>query len=402
MLISGLSLTGVGLIFVRRRAEGHALRRPLALLINAFSASLVMIAFLLINAVLGKYGFETIRRLTLFTVGLAPAAFLVGLLDARLTRSAVADLFIALRARPAPADLRDALAKALRDPSLSLVYWLPEFESWADLDGKRVTLPEQSRRATMIERDGKQIAALLHDPALDDEPELLASVGAAAGIALENGQLHAELSARVQELERSRARVVEAGQSERKRLERDLHDGAQQRLIALSIELALIERRVGSDPDVAARIDHARQELGVSIDELRSLARGLHPAILTGRGLTVALESMAGRAPLPVELRIDLTDRLPEPVEIAVYYVVSESLANIGKHAHASTVSIAVQRSTSGVLVEVVDDGLGGADMETGGGLRGLADRVEALGGRFQVWAPEAGGTGIRAELPCN
>ena len=256
VLVSVLALTGVALIFVRRRAEGHALRRPLALLIYAFSLSLVMIAFLLVTAVLGKYGFETIRRLTLFTIGLAPAAFLVGLLDARLTRSAVADLFIALRARPAPADLRDALSISLRDPTLSLVYWLPEFDSWADVDGQRVTLPEQGRRrATMIERDGKHIAALLHDPALDDEPELLASVGAAAGIALENGQLHAELRARVEELERSRARVIEAGQSERKRLERDLHDGAQQRLIALSIELALIERRLGSDPDIADRVD---------------------------------------------------------------------------------------------------------------------------------------------------
>jgi signal transduction histidine kinase len=403
VLVSGLALTGVGLIVVRRRAEGHSLRRPLALLIYSFSLSLVMIAFLLVTAVLGKYGFETIRRLTLFTIGLAPAAFLVGLLDARLTRSAAADLFIDLRARPAPADLRDSLSKALRDPSLSLVYWLPEFDSWADLDGRRVTLPENGRRrATMIERDGEPIAALLHDAALDDEPELLASVGAAAGMALENGQLHAELRARVEELEGSRTRIIEAAQSERKRLERDLHDGAQQRLIALSIELALIERRLGSDPDVAARVDHARQEISTSIDELRDLARGLQPALLTGRGLAVSLQSMAARSPVPVDLRMDLAERLPEPIEVAVYYVVSESLANVGKHARASAVTVTVRRSLAGVLVEVVDDGVGGAALDAGSGLRGLADRVETLGGRLEVWVPDGGGSGVRAELPCD
>ena len=400
--ISALALTGVGLIVVRRRGDGHSLRRPLALLVYSFSLSLVMMAFLLMTAVLGKYGFVTIQRLTLFTIGLAPAAFLVGLLDARLTRSSVADLFIDLRARPAPTDLRDSLSKALRDPTLSLVYWLPEFDSWADLDGRRVALPEQGRRrATMIERDGEPIAALLHDAGLNDEPELLAAVGAAAGMALENGQLHAELRARVEELEGSRARVIEAGNSERQRLERDLHDGAQQRLVALSIELALIERRLGSDPEVAARVDHARQEIGASIDELRDLAHGLRPALLSARGLTASLESMAARSPVPVDLRIGLTDRLPEPLEVAVYYVVSESLANIGKHAQASRVSVDVTRSSSGVVVEVVDDGVGGAALDAGSGLSGLADRVNALGGRLQVWAPDGGGTGVRAELPC-
>jgi hypothetical protein len=182
VLVSALALSGVVVIVVRR-LRGHALRRPLALLIYSFALCLVMIAFLLITAVFGRHGFVTIQRLTLFSIGLAPVAFLAGLLDARLTRSAVADLFVALRAHPAPADLRDALAKALRDPSLSLVYWLPEFDVWSDLEGRPVTVPEQSRdrAATMIERDGNHIAALLHDPALNEEPELLAAVARRRG-----------------------------------------------------------------------------------------------------------------------------------------------------------------------------------------------------------------------------
>jgi signal transduction histidine kinase len=402
-LLSACCLAGVALIVVRRRAEGHALRRPLALLIYSFSLSLVMIAFLLMTAVFGHFGFQNIRHATLFAMGLAPAAFLFGLLDARLTRSAVADLVLELRHRPAPGELRDALARALRDPSLELLYWLPEFESWADLDGLRVEVPQDSRRAmTQIEQHGRPIAALLHDPSLCDEPELLDAVGAVAGFALENGQLQAELGASIEELQTTRDRILEAGSSERKRLERNLHDGAQQRLVALSVQLTLLERRVGFDPDIAARVDYARREIGLSLSELRDVARGLDPPALARQGLRGALESMATRAPVPVELVIDLRERLPEPVEAATYYVVSEGLANIGKHAHASGARVSVARSPAGLLVEIVDDGVGGADTTAGSGLRGLADRVESLGGRFEVWSPEAGGTGIRAELPCR
>ena len=402
-LLAALAVTGIVLIVVRRRADQHALRRPLALLVYAFTFALAMTALLLFVAVLGKHGFETARLATLFAIGLAPAAFLLGLLDARLTRSAVADLFVDLRTHPAPADLRDALARALRDPSLELVYWLAEFDSWADVEGRLVTLPAPSQRATTtIDRDGKHIAALLHDPALNDEPELLAAVGAAAGIALENAQLQAELKAHLDELQRSRSRVIEAGQAERKRLERNLHDGAQQRLIALSLELARLERRLSSDSDTVARLHHARKEIGATLAELRDVAHGLHPAVLTGHGLAVALESIAARATVPVTLAIELDDRLPEPVEVAAYYVVSESLANVGKHARASAVTIHVSRNVTGVVVEIVDDGIGGADTREGSGLRGLADRVEALGGRLQVFAPAGGGTAVRAELPCE
>jgi len=208
---------------------------------------------------------------------------LIGLLDARLARSAVGDLMIELRADLAPADLRDALARALRDPSLTLAYWLPDFQSYVDLDGRPVEVPDRDGRATTsIGRDGAHVAALLHDRALDDERDLLDGVTAAAGIALENARLHAELRARLEELHGSRARVIAAGQRERQRLERNLHDGAQQRLIALSLELSLLEQRLGADPDAQARVDQARREIALSLEELRDVAHGIHPAVLSG------------------------------------------------------------------------------------------------------------------------
>ena len=210
-----------------------------------------MIAFLYLSAVFGLVSgetpFETIRRVTFFVVGLAPLVFLVGLLHARLARSAVGDLIVELQADPTPADLRDALSRALRDPSLTLVYWLPEFGTYAGLDGRPAELAaEDSGRAmTLIDRDGVPVAALLHDPSLEDEPELLAAATAGAGIALENARLHVELRARLVELRGSRARMVDVANKERQRLERNLHDGAQQRLVALSLELSLLGGRAG-------------------------------------------------------------------------------------------------------------------------------------------------------------
>jgi signal transduction histidine kinase len=403
VLLSAFFLTGVGVLALRRIRTGRPLRRSLALLTDAFALGLVMLAALYLSNLVGSSAVTEIRWATFATLGLAPLAFLVGLLDARLARWGLGDLVVALRGEPTPADLQASFARALRDPSLSLVYWLPEFESWADLDGRPVKLPERhsGRATTLIDRDGAQLAALLHDPALKDEPELLAAVGAAAGIALENGRLQAEQRAHLEELKGSRARVIEAAQRERQQLERNLHDGAQQRLVALSLELSLLEKQLADDPEAATRLEQARREIAVSLDELRTVAHGLHPAVLSGHGLKVALQSIAAHSPIPVRLTVTLEGRLPEQIEVAAYYVVSESLANIGKHARATWVSIDVARTDSVVVVEVVDDGVGGADAEEGSGLRGLADRVEAHGGRLRVWSPAGGGTRLRAEMPC-
>jgi signal transduction histidine kinase len=400
---AALALAGIGVLVARRRGTGRPLRRSLVLLHESFALALVMIAVLAMRHALGISGFETIQRITFFVVGLAPLAFLFGLLQARLARSAVGDLFVELRADPAPSDLRDALARALRDPSLRLAYWLPQFRSWADLDGRPMELPSKhsGRATTLINRDGERVAALLHDPALRDEPELLDAVGAAAAIALENGRLHVELRARLEELKGSRARIVDAGQNERRRLERNLHDGAQQRLVALSLELSLLEERLDSDAEARVRLDQARREIATSLEELRDVARGIHPAVVTGHGLAVALEQLAARAPVPVALNVELEGRLPERLEVAAFYLVSESLANVGKHANATSATIEVARTNGQIVVEVVDDGIGGADTELGSGLRGLADRVEALEGQLRIWSPNGGGTRLRAEIPC-
>jgi signal transduction histidine kinase len=400
---AALAVAGIGVLVARRRGAGRPLRRSLALLHDSFALALVMIAVLALRHALGISGFETIQRITFFVVGLAPLAFLVGLLQARLARSALGDLFVELRADPAPADLRDALRRALRDPSLKLVYWLPEFGSYAYLDGRPVDLANKDggRATTLIERDGRRVAALLHDPALNDEPELLDAVTAAAGIALENARLNVELRARVEELRGSRARIVEAGHRERQRLERNLHDGAQHRLVALSLQLSLLEEQLVGDSSATAQLERARGEIDTSLEELREIAQGIHPAVVSGHGLAVALEELAARAPVPVRLIVEIEGRLPEALEVAAYYLVSETLTNVGKYAQASEATVEVIRDNGYIRVEVIDDGIGGADTDRGSGLRGLADRVEALGGWLRVWSPVGGGTRVRAQIPC-
>ena len=403
LTVSAISLCGVGVLIVRRRRSGRPLRRASALLVDAFGLALIMIAALLIAATFEGPWLHQIRWVTFVTIGLAPLAFVVGLLHARLGQSAVGGLLVDLRGRPAPAELQHALARALRDPSLTLAYWLPEFGSYADLDGRAVSLPGpgDARMVTFIERNGARVAAIAHDPSLQDESELLEAVTAGAGMALENAQLHAEQRAHLEELRESRARIVDEGRKERQRLERNLHDGAQQRLIALSLELSLLEEKLANDAEATARVAAARREVGASLEELREVARGLHPAVVSGHGLAVALEQLVAGAAVPVSLTVSISSRLPEALEVAAYYIVSESLANVGKYAQASSASVEVSRRAADVVVEIVDDGVGGADEKRGSGLRGLADRVEALGGRLRVWSPDGGGTRVRAEMPC-
>jgi signal transduction histidine kinase len=347
---------------------------------------------------------EAVRWIELWAFIAVPVAVLTSIARARLARSSVADVFLALEANPAPGELRDALARALDDTSVQLAFWLPEYGAYADLDGRRVELPDEGsqRAATIVERVGAPVAALIHDASLREEPDLLAAVAAAAGIALENARLHSELRARLEELRGSRARVIEVAQRERQRLERDLHDGAQQRLIALSLELSRLEGRLRSDPTAKATVDQARREISLSLAELRDVARGIHPAVVSGHGLEVALEQLAARASIPVRLTVAVGGRLPERIEVAAFYLVSESLTNIAKHSGATSATVGVAHTDGQVVVEVVDDGVGGADTERGSGLRGLADRVEALEGRLRVWSPSGGGTKLRAEIPCG
>ena len=241
---------------------------------------------------------------------------------------------------------------------------------------------------------------LVHDASLDDDPELVEAVCAAAAIAIENAQLLVESQARLTELRASRERIVAAGDAERRRLERNLHDGAQQRLVAIAMQLRLLRNRVGDDPAAEELVAAASEELARSLDELRELARGLHPAVLE-HGLAAALQSLATRAPVATTVNYEPAGRLPEPVELAAYFVASEALANVAKYAHATSASVRVWQLGGNAAIEIADDGIGGADDTRGSGLRGLADRVEALDGRLRVTSRPGHGTTIVAELPC-
>jgi signal transduction histidine kinase len=403
--ISVLCLAGIGVLAARRWGAHRLTRRPRELLVDSFAVGLLMIAALFLSIVFvgspaEAPAIETVRRATFFVIGLAPIVFVIELLRSRL---AVGPAIVSLGAEAARGNVVDALRTALRDPSLEVAYWVPEYETYADLDGRAIELPAAADRATtLIDReDGTHVAALLHDTSLRDEPELLDAVVAAAGFALENDRLQAELRARLEELKGSRTRIIEAAQTERQRLERDLHDGAQQRLVALSLELGLLEERFKADPEAKTALDQTRREVAQSLLELRELAHGIHPAVVTGHGLAVALKTLVARAQVPVRLTIDLDERLPERQEVAAYYVVSESLTNVAKYARASLAAVDVRHADGRLHVEIVDNGIGGADTRRGSGLRGLADRVEALGGRLRVWSPAGGGTRVEAEIPC-
>jgi signal transduction histidine kinase len=335
-----------------------------------------------------------------------PFGFLIGLMRTRMARGGGVSELITRVGSPGGAGvrMRDLLADTLEDPSLELAYWLPERAVFVSEDGRETQLPEHdaARSVTEVTRDGERVAAIVHDPELDDSRDLVRGAGAAVALALENERLDAELRARVEELRASRERLVRAGLDERRRLERDLHDGAQQRLVSLRLALGLLRRAAGSDPAGAERlVDGALGELDAALAELRELARGIHPGVLSDHGLEPALAALADRAPLPVEVEAAV-GRLPQAVESAAYFTVAEALTNVAKYAHAQAASVSVASVNGHLLVEVRDDGVGGADPARGTGLRGLADRVAALGGRLDVDSPAGAGTVLRAEIPCG
>jgi signal transduction histidine kinase len=243
---------------------------------------------------------------------------------------------------------------------------------------------------------------LVYDASLEDDPELVAAVAAAAAIALDDARLHAESEDRLAELRASRERIVAAGDAERRRLERNLHDGAQQRLVFVALQLRMVQTRLETDPALAKQLaTSAGEELSRALEELRELARGIHPSVLN-HGLKAALESLAARSVVPTRVSFLAPERLPEPVELAAYFVACEALANVGKYAHATQASVRVWRRDGVAVVEISDDGIGGADETVGTGLQGLADRVAALDGTLRILSPPGTGTVVTADLPCG
>lgn len=398
VLLIALGLAFLALIARRLAASTAAARRTLAPLVLA--AGFAGAEFIVLRAAaLGDWegAFGVLDWIDLANLIVVPAAIFAGLATIRRHRGPLGDLVVTLITTPADR-IGSALADAVGDPSLQLALWLPEERRFVDCDGAPVTVERGAagRAVTMVGPEHEPVAAIVHDDGLVEQRALLEAAGSAASLAFQNAQLQAQLRAQLTELRASRARIVAAGDAERKRLERDLHDGAQQRLLAAGLALQLLADG-GADPTLLA---DARAELQTALRELRELAHGIHPAILTDSGLPAAVRSLVDRA--PVRVTVDVVDaRHPEAVESAAYFVVSEALANIAKHAAARSASVSIARENGRLVVEVRDDGRGGADDRIGTGLRGLADRIGALNGKLVVTSRAGVGTTVRAEIPC-
>jgi signal transduction histidine kinase len=338
--------------------------------------------------------------------GVVPYAFVYGLArSAMLSSSAVGELVGRLTEARDARDAQQALRDALGDPSLEFGFRRSAGEPYVSADGRRLFVPgvEDDRALTFVEVDAQPVAAIAYDSMLLDDPQLVDAARNAIAVALEKHQLDVELALKVEELRASRERIVKVAYDERRRLERNLHDGAQQRLISLALKLRMARAALGPESPAADEIlESTAAELDLALGELRELARGLHPAVLSDRGLGPALSSLAARSPIEVGVEGAPTRRLPASVELAAYFLVSEALANTIKHAHASAATVAVATDDRGITVEVSDDGVGGADPTCGSGLRGLSDRLSALGGRLDVISAPGQGTLVRARIPCE
>jgi signal transduction histidine kinase len=386
------------------RAAGPAGRRVLApLLVAAPIWCLSVFAGYFADTFLDEAARDLTHSLNIVGIlqdAIMPIAILIGALQTTLARGNVASLAVELGRGVPVGHLRDVLARTLRDPSLELAFPRPDGHGLVDAQGRPVPEPDAARRRlTRVEHDGDLLAVLIDDPAaVDEDPGLVEAVGSVARLSLANERLAAQVRAQLTEVQASRARIVEAADVERRRVERDLHDGAQQRLTALAVRLDVARETGQVSPELVAA---ATAELRAAISEVRDLSRGLHPTILTEAGLGPAIESLAERTAVPV--RVDAPDvRYPAAIEAAAYFVVAEALTNVTRYAAAVAVEVEIREADGNLLVRVADDGRGGADPESGSGLRGLVDRVGALGGRLTVNSPTGAGTIITAELPLS
>ena len=383
-------------------SAGAARRARVAALPAAVAVGLVLVgesAALL--AGIGGDVVLAVDEVALVAVALWMAAVL---LAGRWERAAVTDLVVELREGPS-STLRDALARALGDSSLQIGYWAVPQHAYVDAAGQPVVVSAEGsgRAVTQIDMDGRRVAVLVHDSALVQDPGLAESIALAVRLAASHANLRAEVRTQVDEVRASRRRLIRVGDQERIRLERRLRDGTERTLNALAATLAEA-RDAAVRADAAAvlgGIKRARQRLRGTQDDLRELARGLHPRAVTEVGLADAIAELAAGSPVPVTMTA-IPGGLPPEAAAAAYFVCSEALANVAKHSGAARCSVTVGVSAGLLRVEICDDGAGGADDAKGTGLRGLADRVEALGGVFRVASPPGNGTVLAAEIPLS
>jgi signal transduction histidine kinase len=370
---------------------------------TAAAGSAAFAAVLFVSGLSRLADSDSMDRAVLWAYLVVVAAIAIGLtLDLVLGRwvpATVTGLVVDLGEGSEAGTLRERLASALGDESLVLGFRLADRDVFVDERGSELELPreDQDRRVTTVHEGTETVAVLVHETHVDADPELVRSVAAAARIAVANVRLQAEVQRQVQELEASRRRVVEVGDQERRRLEQELREGAERSLAR--VEELLDEAAGLAKRGSAATLAATRTKLGRTRSELREFARGVHPGDLTERGLAMVLRDLAELSAVPVDLTVP-DDRFELSVEAAAYFVCSEALANVGKHAEASLVAIDVVRRDGALFVSVSDDGRGGATFDAGSGLRGLADRLEALGGGLTVESSLGEGTHLVAELP--
>lgn len=381
------------------RMAGLSGRRALTpVLLSSFPIAVLVVATTLI----GKNFLPPLAPLALTAL---PLGFLAGLLRLRLERVGVGALVVELEGSEETGRIQEALARTLHDRTLEVAYWLPARQAYVDVEGRPVALPtgRSGRAVTLLERAGDPVAALVHDPAVEDNPELIEAASAVARLAIENERLQAEIRAQLQEVRASRARIVETSHVERRRIERDLHDGAQQRLVTLSLVLGLARNQatVAADPALGEALAEASEQVGMALAELRELARGIHPPVLSESGLLAAIQSLAERSPIAVVVAPGPATRFPPAIEAAAYFVVTEALTNAVKYARSASVHVSATYESGQLTVEVVDDGVGGADPTAGSGLVGLADRVGALAGRLDLVSEPGRGTRVTAVIRC-
>ena len=397
--IAALALAAAVLVLtVQRLLALQGLRRrahaPLLLAAAASAATAVGLLSWLLAADTSSSALNTIARVVAISL---PIGVVWGIAWSRLHRPLASELVVDLSTEAA--DMRMRLARTLGDPTLELAYRLDDGR-YVDATGQGVELPgDDDRAVTALASGGKEIAVLVHDPALLDEPGLVESVRATAGLVLENERLAAQVRSQLVEVRASRARIVAAGDAERRRIERNLHDGAQQRLVALSVALGLEATR--ADDGAAGAFSRAQDEIEQAIAELRELARGIHPTLLRDEGLEAAVASLARRTPVPVIVRSSVAVPIPDSVALAAYFVVAEALVNVAKHASATEASVVLAHDGA-LSVTVHDNGIGGARLEPGAGLAGLRDRLDALDATLAIESPPRGGTIVRAEFPCG
>jgi signal transduction histidine kinase len=401
LVINGIVLTLIVLHW--RAARGWSRRTMVPLLWISIAVIALTVTQTLasnLNLPLSSFALYNIAPLILLT---GPALFVASTLLARTARGAVGTAIVDLGPEAPPGMLRDALARALGDATLQLAFRLPDGSGYLDTAGQPVdpAQPVTGRAVTPLAESADVV--LIHDDGLEHESQLTRLTAAAASMALEHSRLQAEVRAQLEQVRASRARIVEAGDDARRRLERDLHDGAQQRLVTLSLALGMARNLAGaSDPQLESLLQSAAKEAREAITELRELARGIHPAVLTETGLPGAIQALAERSPVATTITTLPPGRFPAPIEATAYFVVSEALANVAKHAAATNAEVSVRELAGRVVVAVTDNGIGGALPDAGSGLRGLADRVAAVGGSLRIDSPPGRGTRLEAEIPCQ